>query len=125
MLLGIGTDIVEIERVARAVQKEAFISRVYTAGECAYCMGRGKQANASFAARFAAKEAVMKAFGTGLRNGTLQDVEITRDTLGAPKIVLHGYFKELAQERNVKAVHITISHAINYAVAYCVLEGES
>lgn len=125
MLLGIGADIVEIDRIAKAIKKEAFLSRVYTENERIYCIGRGKQSDASFAARFAAKEAVLKAFGTGLRNGSLQDVEIVQNALGAPQVVLHGYFKRLAQIRSVKAVHITLSHAISYAVAYCVLEGES
>ncbi|BEU87784.1 holo-ACP synthase [Selenomonas sp. TAMA-11512] len=125
MLLGIGTDIVEIARIARAVEKDAFLTRVYTKSERTYCMGRGKQGMiSSFAVRFAAKEAVSKAFGTGLRFGTLRDVEVINDELGAPKVFLHGYFKDLAALQGVKTVHITLSHAIDYAVAYCVLEGE-
>lgn len=79
MIRGIGTDIVEIARIRQAVAKERFVVRVYTEGERAYCEERGVQAAASFAARFSGKEAVLKAFGTGLRGGTLRDVEILPD----------------------------------------------
>ena len=71
LIVGIGTDIVEIARVKRAAAREAFLMRVYTEAERAYCESRGVQRMASYAARFAGKEAVMKALGTGLRGGTL------------------------------------------------------
>ena len=69
MIIGIGCDIIEINRVEKAVKSESFKQRVFTPAEIAYCESRGKQQFASFAARFAAKEAVLKAFGTGLRGG--------------------------------------------------------
>ena len=71
LIVGIGTDIVEIARVKRAAAREAFLMRVYTEAERSYCESRGVQRMASYAARFAGKEAVMKALGTGLRGGTL------------------------------------------------------
>ena len=69
MLIGVGCDVIEIARVQKAIEREAFVERVYAPSEIAYCRSRGKQAAASFAARFAAKEAVLKALGTGLRGG--------------------------------------------------------
>ncbi|WP_303105909.1 holo-ACP synthase [uncultured Mitsuokella sp.] len=123
MIRGIGTDIIEIERIRQAVAKERFVARVYTQGEQEYCQGRGVQAAASFAARFSGKEAVLKAFGTGLRGGTLLDVEIMPDALGAPRVKLHGYFAELARQRGIKEVWLSLSHTESYAVAQCVMEG--
>lgn len=123
MIRGIGTDIIEIERIRQALAKERFVARVYTEKEREYCTGRGVQAAASFAARFAGKEAVLKAFGTGLRGGTLLDVEIVPDALGAPRVQLHGYFAELARQRGIKEVWLSLSHTEQYAVAQCVMEG--
>ena len=81
------------------------------------------QAAASFAARFSGKEAVLKAFGTGLRGGTLRDVEILPDAQGAPRVNLHGYFAELARQRGIKEIWLSLSHTGAYAVAQCVMEG--
>lgn len=124
MILGIGSDIVHIPRVVRAVKHPHFLERVYTAGERAYAAMRGKGMAASLAARFAGKEAVLKAFGTGLRGGCLHDVEILPDALGAPKVHLSGYFAVRAAEMGVTNVWITLSHERDYALAYCVLEGQ-
>ncbi len=66
----------------------------------------------------------MKAFGTGLRRGTLLDVEIVPDALGAPEVHLFGFFATLAEERGVRRIHLSLSHAREYAVAQCILEGE-
>lgn len=118
-----GTDIVEIDRVKKAVGNPRFIERVYTEKESAYCQGRGKSGAASFAGRFAAKEAVLKAFGTGLRDGQLTDIEIVNDDLGCPKLYLHGYFEEFAKKLGVQNTFISISHAREYAAAQCILEG--
>lgn len=123
MVLGIGTDIIEIARVQQVIQKSAFVHRVFTKAECAYCEGRGKQAAASYAARFAAKEAVLKSLGTGLRGGTLLDIEVSVDALGAPHIALHGCFEALAKEMGVKRIWVSMSHSREYATAQCVMEG--
>ena len=85
MVTGIGMDIVEVARVDKAVARDSFVSRVFTPAEIAYCRSRGQQAGQSFAARFAGKEAVLKAFGTGLRGGSLTEIEILPDDLGCPQ----------------------------------------
>lgn len=123
MVIGIGTDIVDIARVEKAVQSSHFRDRVYTAREQEYCDSRGRQAAASYAARFSGKEAVLKAFGTGLRGGSLLDVEILLDELGCPRVRLHGYYEELAVKSGVSRIHLSLSHAKEYATAQCVLEG--
>ena len=124
MILGVGCDIIRVDRVARAAEKEPFLTRVYTPAERAYAMQRGAGGTASLAARFAGKEAVLKAFGTGLRGGTLHDVEILPDALGAPEVHLHGFFAARAAEMGVVRVWITLSHEKEYAMAYCMLEGQ-
>ena len=124
MILGIGSDIIHIPRVARAIENERFLQRVYTARECAYAKSRGRGMAASLAARFAGKEAVLKAFGTGLRDGKLTDVEILPDALGAPQVRLSGYLAVRAEEMAIDRVWITLSHERDYATAYCILEGQ-
>ena len=124
MVLGVGTDIIEIERMKKAMGREAFLARVFTQAERVYCDGRGAGRAASYAARWAGKEAVLKAFGTGLCRGTLLDVEIVPDALGAPEVHLSGFFAALAEERGVRRIHLSLSHAREYAVAQCILEGE-
>jgi len=124
MILGVGCDIIRVARVARAAEKEPFLTRVYTPAERAYAMQRGAGYAASLAARFAGKEAVLKAFGTGLRGGTLHDVEILPDALGAPEVHLHGFFAARAAEMGVTRVWVTLSHEKEYATAYCILEGQ-
>lgn len=124
MILGVGCDIIRVARMARAAEKEHFLARVYTSAERAYAMQRGAGGVASLAARFAGKEAVLKAFGTGLRGGTLHDVEILPDALGAPKVHLHGFFAARAAEMGVTRVWVTLSHEKEYATAYCILEGQ-
>ena len=123
MIVGIGIDIIEIDRIGAAVERDGFVRRVFTAAEREYCDGRGVQRYASYAARFAGKEAVMKAFGTGLSAGTWQDVEILLGANGRPTVKLHGCFGELAAKMGVTAVHISLSHAREYATAQAVMWG--
>ena len=123
MIIGIGCDIIEINRVEKAVKSESFKQRVFTKAEIAYCESRGKQQFASFAARFAAKEAVLKAFGTGLRGGALTDIEVLNDELGCPQMTLTAYHKELAESKGVQKIHVSLSHSKDSAMAYVVLEG--
>lgn len=122
MIVGIGCDIIEIERIARAIKSESFIRRVFTAEEVAYCQRRGQQAAASFAARFAAKEAVLKALGTGLREGSLQEIAVDNDVLGKPLVQLSGHFAMLAKQLGVKNIQISLSHSREFAVAYVIME---
>lgn len=123
MLIGVGCDVIEIARVAKAMERRAFVERVYAPEEIAYCEGRGKQAASSFAARFAAKEAVLKALGTGLRGGELTEIVITNDDLGKPSVQLKGYHAELAQKLGVKNIALSMSHSRVAALAYVVMEG--
>ncbi len=123
MILGIGTDIIEISRVKKALQRPSFLARVYTKQEIAYALSRGAQKAASLAARFAGKEAVMKALGTGLRNGTFKEIEILTDRLGEPFVNLSGGFLAQAKARGVKRIQLSLSHAREYATAICVMEG--
>lgn len=122
MIVGIGCDIIEIERIARAIKSESFIRRVFTAEEAAYCQRRGQQAEASFAARFAAKEAVLKALGTGLREGSLQEIAVDNDGLGKPLVQLSGHFAMLAKQLGVKNIQISLSHSRELATAYVIME---
>lgn len=122
MLLGVGCDIIEIARIKKAVQSEAFKRRVFAPEEIAYCESRGRQAAASFAARFAAKEAVLKALGTGLRGGSLTEISVANDELGKPSVQLTGYHKQLADELGVKRISLSMSHARETAMAYVVME---
>lgn len=122
MIVGVGCDIIEIERIARAIKSESFIRRVFTAEEAAYCQRRGQQAAASFAARFAAKEAVLKALGTGLREGSLQEIAVDNDGLGKPLVQLSGHFAMLAKQLGVKNIQISLSHSRDLATAYVIME---
>lgn len=122
MIVGVGCDIIEIERIARAIKSESFIRRVFTAEEAAYCQRRGQQAAASFAARFAAKEAVLKALGTGLREGSLQEIAVDNDGLGKPLVQLSGHFAMLAKQLGVKNIQISLSHSKELATAYVIME---
>ena len=123
MLIGVGCDGIEIARVQKAIVKRSFVERVFAPEEIAYCESRGKQAAASFAARFAAKEAVLKALGTGLRGGELTEIVITNDELGKPSVQLLGYHGQLAAKLGVKKIAISMSHSRETALAYVVMEG--
>jgi holo-[acyl-carrier protein] synthase len=125
-ILGIGTDIVECLRIAQMIERhgELFIARVYTDAEIEYCRER-KAATQHYAGRWAAKEAVLKALGTGWRRGiSWRDIEITNDGRGAPTVTLHGGAEEVRQRNGIERMHVTISHCRCHAVAYAIAEGE-
>ena len=125
MVRGIGSDIVEIERIARALRAhpERFRVRVFSDGERAYCDGRPHPPQ-HFAARFAAKEACMKALGTGRAQGVRwTDVEVTRDPSGRPELRLHGRAAQRASELGITRCHLSLSHDGDRALAFVVLEG--
>ena len=119
MITGIGTDIIDIDRVGRAVEREHFRNRVFTAIEQSYCDSKQTNRAASYAARFAGKEAFFKALGTGIVT-PLTEVEIVNDENGRPYIKLHGRARELIGDG--VNIHVSLSHAKNYATAVCVLE---
>ena len=123
MIIGIGCDLAEVQRVKKALTLEKFADRVFTKTEQECCEALGMQKFASYAARFAAKEAVLKAFGTGLRGGKLIDIEVYNDCMGKPCLRLSGYFSALAEERGVAVLHLSLSHTKELAMAQVVLEG--
>lgn len=124
MILGHGIDLVEIARIAQLVETPAFVRKIYTPGEQAYCSGRAHAA-ASYAARFAAKEAVAKALGTGIGAGAAwQDIEIRHDEKGAPRIALGGAAARRAVELGVVRWHVSLSHDGGLAMASVLAEGE-
>jgi len=124
MILGTGIDIIEVARIQASHERfgERFLNRVLLADEIAYCLSH-KNPNPFLAARFAAKEAISKAFGTGIGAQLgWQDMEIRRKESGEPFVVLHGKGKELFQSRRAKRLLVSLSHTANYAAATAVLE---
>jgi holo-[acyl-carrier protein] synthase len=123
-VFGIGVDMVETTRIEHSIERfgERFMRRVFTQGEIDYCQSMKFPAR-HFAARFAAKEAVSKAFGTGIgKSMGWRDIDVHRKESGEPFLVLEGGAKQLATERGVSATWITLSHTDHHAVAMIVLE---
>ncbi len=121
-IFGIGIDVIEVERIEEAVNEfgERFLERVFTGEERAYCVAQKRPA-VHFAARWAAKEAVSKAFGTGIGDVlSWRDMEITRLISGEPALVLHGGGREFASGHGIEQVKISLTHARNYAAANAV-----
>ena len=124
MILGTGIDLIEVARVASAHEKhgERFLQRILRPAEIAYCLSY-KSPAPFLAARFAAKEAVSKAFGTGIGAQLgWQDIEICRKESGEPFILLHDKALQLLATRGAQLVHITISHTATHATALAILE---
>lgn len=122
MIVGLGTDIVEIARIGQMIERhgELFLQRVYTEEEIRYCQKR-KEAMQHYAGRWAAKEAVMKTLGTGFTRGVgWQDIEVVNQKSGQPVIRLTGGAREFATQRGIDDVLITISHCRAYATATAV-----
>ena len=123
-VIGIGVDIVETTRIEHSLERfgERFLHRVFTAGEIEYCQSMKYPAR-HFAARFAAKEAVSKAFGTGIgKSMGWKDIDVHRQGSGQPFVVLEGGAKQLAADQNVSAVWISLSHTDQNAAAMAVIE---
>ncbi len=123
-IAGIGVDLARIERFRRFVsaEKQALLNRLFTTGELGYALGK-KDPAPHLAARFAAKESCLKAFGTGWREGIAwHDMEVVPDELGRPDLRLSGRAAEIALSRQVDRVHLSYSHDGDYAVATVILE---
>ena len=124
-ILGIGVDLVEVERIQHSLDRfgERFMNRVYTEGEIVYCQSMKFPAR-HFAARFAAKEAVSKAFGTGIGKAMgWRDIDVHKKESGEPFLVLQAGADRLAKSRDMKSSWITLSHTDHHAIAMIVLEG--
>jgi holo-[acyl-carrier protein] synthase len=125
MILGTGIDIIEVARIAASHEKfgERFVNRILLPGETAYCLTH-KNPAPFLAARFAAKEAVSKAFGTGIGAQLgWRDIEICKKESGEPFVILHGKGKKLFESRGARRLHISLSHTEHYAATTAVLEG--
>jgi holo-[acyl-carrier protein] synthase len=125
VILCTGIDLIEVARIAASYEKfgDRFVNRILLPAEIAYCLSH-RQPAPFLAARFAAKEAISKAFGTGI--GAVlgwQDMEICRKDSGEPFVVLHGKGNELFAARGAKKIHISLTHTENYAAATAILEG--
>ncbi len=122
MIVGVGVDIVEIDRISKALSKNGnFISKTFTENEQEYMSGK-KSMDQHAAGMFAAKEAVAKALGTGFRGFFLKDIEVIRDDKGKPSIILHNGAEDIAQQLGAYIIHLSISHEKSNAIAYAVLE---
>jgi holo-[acyl-carrier protein] synthase len=126
MIVGTGVDIAEVARIRETVARfgERFLKRVFTPEEIRYCTSKANTEE-RLAARFAAKEAAMKAIGTGLRHGvTWQDVEVVRQLGGRPGLRLTGKAAEFAAALGCQRIHLSLSHTEDQAIAHVILEGD-
>jgi len=124
MIISVGVDIIEVRRVREVLLRTPrFVERVFTAAERAYCDSRGAVAAQHYAARFAAKEAALKALQTGWRGGiSWQDVEVAARENGAPLLIFHRAALQLLEESGASTAHLSISHTSEHAIAEVILE---
>jgi len=123
LIYGIGTDIIEVSRIAKVMERDiGFREKIFSEGEIAYCE-QMKNKFQHYAARFSAKEAFMKALGTGWRDGIrFVEIEVVHDPLGKPLLVLAGKAKELAEKAGLGEMHVSLSHVKEIASAVVVVE---
>ena len=124
-IIGIGTDITECLRIARMIERhgELFINRVYTPDEITYCQSR-KQTTQHFTGRWAAKEAILKAIGTGWRRGiSWRDMEIRNDSTGKPVVAVRGGVRDVFEQLGIREMLVSISHCRTHATAIAIAVG--
>lgn len=119
MILGIGIDLIETERIKKACKKEAFLIRYFTLEERTLIKKRPETA----AGNFAVKEAVVKAFHTGFRGISPEEIEVLRDDFGCPFVRLYGGAKSRAEFMGIEKIHVSVTNTKMYAAAYVVAEG--
>jgi len=125
MIVGTGVDIAEVHRIRESIERFGvrFLHRVFTAGEIAYCENKKNSRFESYAARFAAKEAAMKALGTGWNHGVRwRDIEVVRPRGQRPTIKFHGQAATFAEKLHAKNVALSITHTSEQALAHVILE---
>ncbi len=124
MIVSIGIDIIEVYRIRETISRTPrFLERVYTESERAYCESKGAAAAQSYAARFAAKEAFLKALKTGWRGKiTWHDVEIRSDADGVPSLKIEGEAQNILENLGANQIHLSLSHTTEHAVAQVILE---
>jgi holo-[acyl-carrier protein] synthase len=126
MIVGTGIDVAEVDRIAASIERfgRRFLDRVFTPEEIRYCESKANKAE-RYAGRFAAKEAAMKAIGTGWSRGVRwQDVEVTRAPGGRPTVEFHGKAAEFFHERGAVRAHLSITHTRHSAMAQVILEAD-
>ncbi len=121
MIRGIGTDIIEVERIKKAIGRESFLHRVFSEAEIEIALQKNNPAQ-TLAGFFAAKEAFSKAMGTGFRSFSFRDVEIRKDELGKPRLFLSEKLKKLPGIQGITEMHVSISHNNGNALAFVILE---
>ncbi|PIM93204.1 holo-[acyl-carrier-protein] synthase [Fusobacterium animalis] len=121
MIVGIGNDIIEIERIEKAISKEGFKNKIYTQRELENIKKRGNRAE-TYAGVFSAKEAISKAIGTGVREFSLTDLEILNDDLGKPYVVVSEKLDKIIKSKKEDyQIEISISHSKKYAIAMAII----
>ncbi len=125
LIVGCGIDLVKIERIEKIIKRwgDNFISRIFTPLEIEYCEKKKGNKFQSYAGKFAAKEALLKALGLGLREANWKEIGIKNNELGQPIIDTSGKLKNIASAKGVSKYFITISHSKDYAIAQVILEG--
>jgi len=123
MIFGIGTDIIEVDRIRKELAKNSGLKeKIFTASEISYCESKHDRAQ-HFAARFAAKEAFFKALGIGWRDGLeFQNIEIRNDKLGKPQIIIIGKVKEFFETNKLKSIQLSMGHIKELAIAFVIIE---
>ena len=122
MIVGVGIDLVSISRLANKMQNPAFVEKIFSAQEIAYCESSHKKEH-HFAGRFAVKEAFLKAIGEGLNAGfDLKDIEVKKDEKEKPTILLHGEFGKIRLQKGWQTIHVSLSHEEDYATAIVIIE---
>lgn len=123
MIFGIGTDIIEVERIGQLVARgREYLQTIFTDKEIQYCEGKARKSQ-HYAARYAAKEAVLKALGTGWRDGlAFSDIEIADDEQGQPIVTVHGQVRKLFDCQQIRRASISLSHDRECAIAVIILE---
>lgn len=124
MILSTGIDIIEVYRIRETIERTPrFVERVFTQNERIYCDKKGAAAAQSYAGRFAAKEAFLKALKTGWRGKiTWHDIEVVNDDLGVPSFKISGEAKKLLDDLGANRVHLSISHTTEHATAQVIFE---
>ncbi|WP_432665999.1 holo-ACP synthase [Wukongibacter baidiensis] len=119
MIKGTGIDIIEIERISKAIENKKFTERIFSNNEIKYFNTINNNIY-TIAGTFAAKEAISKTLGTGIRGFKWTDIEIVRDELGKPMAILSGKAKEIAEKKEISKIELSISHCKQYAVAQAI-----
>lgn len=123
MIIGTGIDMVEVDRIQKKTGSDGFREKVFSPDEIAFCEKQTHKAQ-HYAARFAAKEAFLKAAGTGLSTGfDIRQIELVKDALGKPSLRLSGMYEQMAKENHWQKIHVSLSHVQSMACAVVIIEG--